>query len=85
MLFLFAAWLLWNPFNWWSRDEKDWETKQEVDAIDGLVQDEQTFEEMDQLGQIPETPWGETDEHEAVDPTPPEDKGPPRWMRWLGL
>lgn len=75
-------------FNWlWGKDDgKNWESQQEVEAIDGLVQDDEQFTEMDELGLIPETPWGDTDgEHEAVDPDPPEDNGPPRWMKWLGL
>lgn len=85
MLFMITVLLWWNPFNWWSQDDKDWETQQEVQAIDGLVTDEEAFNEMDQMGMIPETPWGDTDEHEAAPTPPPEDNGPPRWMRWLGL
>ena len=85
-LLFITALLLWNPFNWWGHG-KDWETQQEVQAIDGLVQDEETFSEMDEMGLIPETPWGETDEHEAVEPPPPptDNNDGPKWLKWLGL
>lgn len=68
---------------WWKKDDKDWETQQEVDAIDGLIQDEEQFTEMDEMGLIPETPWGDTeDEHDAVNP-PDDSGGGPKWLRWL--
>lgn len=82
MPFVFVAWLLFN----WLFGEKDWEHQQEVEAIDGLVQNDEQFSEMDSMGLIPQTPWGDTeDEVEAVNPDPPEDQGPPKWMRWLGF